>query len=160
MTSALLPGTFDPPSLGHLDLIERASRLCDVLYIGVATNISKGNILFTTDERVALLTQITGTLPNVKVVTFEGLVIDYAKANEISFLIRGLRAFSDFEAEFRMALANRKMSGLETLFLMSDEKHAHISSTLIKEIAKFGRHVTEFVPAAIEPLVYQRLSGK
>ena len=158
MKRALFPGTFDPPTLGHLDIIQRALDICDELYIGVATNIGKGReALFSTEEKMQMLQDITRSLPQVKVASFSGLVVTFAKKHNINFLIRGLRAFSDFEFEFRMALANRKISGIETVFLMADERHAHISSTLIRELGHYETRLNDFVPAAIEDKVFKRL---
>lgn len=160
MKKALIPGTFDPPSHGHLDIITRALAVCDKLYVGIASNAAKEkSACFTPKEKKELLEQATKGLKNLEVVIFKGLVVDFAKENTISFLIRGLRAFSDFEYEFRMAIANRRLSGIETIFLMSDEKHAHISSTLIREIAGYGKHLRDFVPASIEKQVFERLKG-
>lgn len=158
MKRALFPGTFDPPSLGHVDIIQRASKLCDKLYVGVAINPAKIST-FSAEERVSMLKKITRRISNVEVVSFSSLVVHYAKKNKIDYLIRSLRAFSDFEFEFRNALANRRLSGLETLFLMADEKHAHLSSTLIREIALFHTRLHDFVPASIETEIYRRLSG-
>ncbi len=161
MKRALFPGTFDPPTLGHLDIIERAMKICDELVIGIAVNYSKGEQhLFSLEEKIAMLKKVTAHIPNVKIVHFSQLVVDFAKENEINFIIRGLRAFSDFEYEFRMALANRKMGGVETTFLMADEKHGHISSSLIRELGHYGSRFHEFVPHVIEEQVYKKLKNK
>ena len=156
MRKALLAGTFDPPTLGHLDIIVRGARLCDKLYVAIAVNTRKSSGMFTVEERKQMLKEMTINLPNVEVVTFSGLVIDFVNSNGIDFLLRGLRAFSDLEHEFGMALANRKMSGIETLFLMADERHAHISSSLIREIATSGAHLDSFVPKNVMEQIYQR----
>jgi pantetheine-phosphate adenylyltransferase len=158
MTKFLFPGSFDPPTLGHLDLIERASHICDKLYVAVATNATKKEKpLFTLDEKKKLLETITTHIHNIEIITLSGLVMDTAKSLGVNCLVRGLRAFSDFEYEYRMALANRRMGGLETLFLMADEKHAHISSTLIRELAHYKTRLHNFVPAPIEEMVYTRM---
>jgi len=160
MKRALFPGTFDPPSLGHLDIIERASKICDKLYIAIALNPSKrAECLFTIEEKKEMVKEITQTISNLEVVSFSGLVTDFAKKNSVDFLVRGLRAFSDFEYEFRMALANRRVSGLETVFLMADARHAHISSSLIREFAHYKTRLHDFVPKVIEERVYQRFSA-
>jgi len=160
MKKALFPGTFDPPSLGHLDVIKRGVSICDKLYVGVTTNLAKKkSSLFSTDEKVHMLKAITQDLPQVHVVSFDTLVIEFAKENSIDFLIRGLRAFSDFEYEFRMALANRRMSGIETLFLMPDERVAHISSSLIREIGRYHSSLLDFVPKEIEQVVLCRIAS-
>lgn len=150
---ALFPGTFDPPSLGHLDIIKRSAMICDKLYIGIAENINKPAGMFTLPQRKEMLKVITKGIPQVEIISFSGLVIDWAAKNNVNFLIRGLRAFSDFEYEFRMALANRKMSGIETLFLMSDPNYSHISSSLIREIASFGHSLHDFVPDELEKMI-------
>lgn len=158
MKTALFPGTFDPPTLGHLDLIRRSKSICDKLYVGIAINSAKRSDLFTIEERQAMLKTICKQFPHVEVVTFSTLVVDFAKQKNVDFLIRGLRAFADFEYEARMALANRRLSGIETLFLMADEKIGHISSTLIRELGKYKSRLHEFVPAEIEPQVFERVS--
>jgi pantetheine-phosphate adenylyltransferase len=158
--TALFPGTFDPPSQGHLDIIQRASKICDKLYIGVAKNQNKSQTIFTAEEKVELLCILTKTLPGVHVVSFEGLVVDFSKAHQVDFLIRGLRAFSDVEYEFRMALANKKMGGIETIFLMANPQLTHISATLIREIALHGRRLDDFVPAEIESIVFEKLQKR
>lgn len=157
---ALLPGTFNPPTLGHLDIIRRASKICDDLCIGIGLNTEKEEGLFNPLERKAMLLDLTKDLFNVEIVSFTGLVVDYAKEHEVDFIVRGLRAFSDFEYEFRMALANRKMTGIETVFLMADQKNFHISSTLIKDIGRLGHRLNGFVPDDIEEIVYHRLTRK
>lgn len=160
MKLALFPGTFNPPTLGHLDMIERAHKLCDKLYIGIGENINKSNELFSIQERIEMIQKITAHLKNVEVISFNGLVVDCMKKNNIHFLIRGLRAFSDYEYEFQMAIANRKLSGYETLFLMSSQNYSHISSSLIRQIGYFGHTLKDFVPESIEKTVLSRLSSK
>ncbi len=158
MKTALFPGTFDPPTLGHADLIRRSQPICNKLYVGIATNSAKPGDLFTIEERQAMLKTICKPYPHVEVVTFSTLVVDFAKQNKVDFLIRGLRAFSDFEFEARMALANRRLSGIETVFLMADERVGHISSTLIRELGRYKSRLHDFVPAEIEPQVFERVS--
>lgn len=158
MKRALFSGTFDPPTLGHLDIIKRSQKICDKLYVGIArSGIKHAQSLFTIDEKKEMLAAMTKDLPFVEIAPIDGLVVDFAKQNNIQFLVRGLRAFSDFEYEFRMALANRKLSGIETVFLMADEKHSHISSSLIRELAYHKSRLTEFVPSSIEEFVFNRL---
>ena len=154
---ALLPGTFDPPTLGHLDIIRRAAGICDVLYVGIAENSAKKRSFFSAEERQTLLKSITGDLPQVEVVLLTGLVVDFAKEHQIDFLVRGLRNFSDFEYESQMAFANHEIGGIETLFLIADEKYARLSSTLIREIAFNGHRLQDFIPAEIEKAVFERL---
>lgn len=158
MKKALFPGTFDPPTLGHLDIIKRSRSVCDKLYVGVAINAAKSQETFSTEEKIEMLQTICRPYPHVEVVSFSSLVVDFAKANEIHFLIRGLRTFSDYEYEFRMALANRRMGGIETLFLMADESVAHISSSLIRELARYKSRLFDFVPKEIEDQVFNALT--
>lgn len=158
MKKALFPGTFDPPTLGHIDIIKRSASICDKLYVGIAVNAYKSDALFSVEEKVAMLKQICKPYPHVEIVHFSSLVIEFAKQNQINYLLRGLRAFSDFEYEFRMALANRHLSGIETVFLMADERVAHISSTLIRELGRYECRLHEFVPAEIEPQVFAKVS--
>ena len=148
----LFPGTFDPPSRGHLDLIQRAQRICDYLLIAVAIKPTK-TPLFSIEERVEMLQRIA---PHVEIVSFHGLIVDLAREKKASFLIRGLRTLSDVEYEFQMALANRRLSGIETLFLMADERYTHISSSLIREIAHFGGPLDAFVVPEIESLIRKK----
>ncbi len=154
----IFPGTFDPPSKGHLDIIQRASLICDKLLIAIAVKPDK-KALFSPDEKKEMLRLITPSLPNVQIEIFQGLVVDFARIHKAQFLIRGLRAFSDFEYEFQMALANRRLSGIETLFLMADERHTQISSSLIREIAHFKGPLRDFVPSEIEPLIRKKFGN-
>jgi pantetheine-phosphate adenylyltransferase len=150
---AIFAGTFDPPSKGHLDIIQRSTSLCDHLIVAIAHKPEKKH-LFSLEERIQMMKMIA---PNVEIVSFHGLIVDLAQQKKATFLIRGLRAFSDFEYEFQMALANRRLSGMETLFLAADTKHMQISSTLIREIAYFGGPLSEFVPPEIEPLIRKKM---
>ncbi len=155
----IFPGTFDPPTQGHLDIIHRAKLICDHLIVTIALKPDKkGQSLFSVEEKMEMLHLITRSTPHVEVTHFHGLIADYAREKKASFLIRGLRAFSDFEHEFQMALANRRISGIETVFLMAGEKHAQISSSLIREIAHFGGPLHDFVPPEIEPLIRKKFS--
>jgi pantetheine-phosphate adenylyltransferase len=158
--SGLLAGSFDPPTLGHLDIIQRAAPLCHHLFIGIAENSKKNHPAFSILERQAMLAELCHSLPNVKIVVIPGLVVEYAKHHNIDFLIRGLRSVQDFEFEMQMAIANKKLCGVETLFLMADSSHAHISSTLINEIALGGYRLHDFVPEVIEDAVYTRITLK
>lgn len=159
MKKALFPGTFDPPTLGHLNIIQRAETLFDKLYIGIAQNSTKKNQLFSIEEKKKLLKTLIPQNSNIEIVSFSGLVVDYAQTQNINCLIRGIRTFSDFEFESEMASANKKMTGIETLFLMADTQLAHISSTLIREIASNGRRLHQFIPVAIEEIVFKKLSS-
>jgi pantetheine-phosphate adenylyltransferase len=158
MKTALFPGTFDPPTLGHVDVIRRSQTICNRLYVGIAINSTKPDDLFSIEERQAMLKMICKPFPHAEVVTFSILVVEFAKQNTVDFLLRGLRAFSDFEYEARMALANRRLSGIETVFLMADERVGHISSTLIRELGRFKSRLHDFVPSEIEDQIFQRVS--
>lgn len=160
MNTVLLPGSFDPPTLGHQDVILRAASFSKKLIVGIACNTRKEKSNFSVKERIDFLKILTMEKTNIEIVGIQGLIVEFAKVHQINFLIRGLRTFSDMEAEFQMALANKKIGGLETLFLMADNKFAHISSSLIKEIAAYGHSLKDFVPAPIEKAVYERLSSQ
>ncbi len=154
----IYPGTFDPVTNGHLDLIERASQLFNEVIVGVAFSPSK-KPMFELDERVALVQEVTRPLGNVKVVGFSGLLVDFAKAHQANVLIRGLRAVSDFEYEFQLANMNRRlMPELESVFLTPAEENSFISSTLVKEVAIHGGDISQFVPAAVARAIAQKLA--
>lgn len=159
MHIGIYAGSFDPPTLGHIDILKRASRHFDRLVVCVARNTSK-QALFSADEKMALLQSITAGMENVEIEQFEGLLVTHAKARGASALVRGIRTFSDFEYEFRMALTNRQLEPtLETVFLMTDGAYAHQSSSLIKEIAMMGGDISAMVPEAVRIAVqakYQR----
>lgn len=156
----LIAGSFDPPTLGHLDIIERAARLCDRLLVGLAQNSQKTNPLFTILERQAMLAEVCHGIPNVKIVEIPGLVVEYAKHHKVDFLIRGLRSTADFELEKQMAFANKKLGDIETFFLIGSPQYAHISSTLINEIALGGYRLLDFVSPVIEDAVHLRITMK
>ena len=154
---AVYPGTFDPVTFGHMDVIKRASKIFDKVIVAVAKNTPK-NTLFTADERAAMLTEAVKNLRNVEIETFSGLIIGYAKQKSASILIRGLRAFSDFEYEFQMALTNRRLDeSIETVFLMPSEGSSFTSSTLLKEAASLGADVSSFVPAFVAKRLKEKL---
>lgn len=154
--TAVYPGTFDPITSGHYDLIERAARFYDRLVIAVADNRNK-NSLFSLEERVALAKEVTANLPNVEVVGFSVLLVEFVKQIEGNVLLRGLRAVSDFEYEFQLASMNRKLAPeIETMFMTPSEQYAFISSSLVREISALGGDVSEFV----HPVVGQALREK
>jgi pantetheine-phosphate adenylyltransferase len=156
MRRAIYPGSFDPVTNGHLDVIQRASGLFDEVIVAVAHNEQKSG-LFTMQERAELLGETIAELPNVRVTSFKGLLVDFARREGVNAVIRGLRAISDFEFEFQMALMNRKLEpAVETIFLMPREEYTAISSRIVKEIAKLGGNVEAFVP----PWVARALRGK
>ena len=160
MKIGLFCGSFDPPTLGHADIIKRASKICDKLYVAIASNSSKNDrAVFSDIEKYDLLSSIIGKQSNIEIVVIHGLVAEFAEKNNVCFLIRGIRAFEDYENEFRMALTNRKLSSIDTVFLLSDESLAHISSSLIKEMAKNNKRLFDFVPKEIEEKVFQKISA-
>lgn len=149
MRRAVYPGSFDPVTNGHLDIIERAASLFDEVLVGVARNEAK-SALFAVEERVRLLEANVGRYPNVRICSFNGLLVDFARAQSAQVVIRGLRAISDFEFEFQMALMNRKLDPeIETIFLMPKEDCTYLSSRIVKEIARLGGAVTSFVPDSV-----------
>lgn len=154
--TALFPGTFDPFTNGHLDLARRAARLFDRVVIAVALSTAKGT-LFGIDDRVAMIRAATRGIPGVTVVSFDDLLVDCARRVGAQVMIRGLRAVSDFEFEFQMALMNRKLSpGLEVAFLMPSQEYTYLNSTLVKEVARLGGDVRDLVP----PIVRRRLATR
>ncbi|MDX9757579.1 MAG: pantetheine-phosphate adenylyltransferase [Bacteroidota bacterium] len=156
MKIAVYPGSFDPITFGHLDVLERAAAMFDRVIITVARNSSK-QPLFTTDERVALIAEAVTTMPAVEVDTFDGLIVDYARARHATALLRGLRAVSDFEYEFQMALMNRKLAGeIATVFLMPHEKFTYLNSSIVRELARHRTDVSDFVPDPVRRALEQR----
>ncbi|MEZ6143992.1 MAG: pantetheine-phosphate adenylyltransferase [Planctomycetaceae bacterium] len=162
---AVYAGSFDPMTLGHVDIIKRGARVFDRLTVGIGINPDK-QPLFTPEERVELITQILRNLPNVDVVCFEGLTVDFVRQQGAAVMLRGVRTVSDIEAEFTFTLANRTLEPrIETMFMMASEKFSHISSTLIKQIARMGGDATsnslvEFVPKeVIEPMLTKYREG-
>lgn len=156
-TSAIYPGSFDPPTLGHVNLVERALTIFKKIIIAVATNTSKAS-LFTPEERVALLQDIFKKNPNVEVTHFHGLLVDYARQRRVSVLLRGLRTNNDYEYELQMAFSNKSIDPhMETIFLMTENQYSHISSTLIKEIAFFGGPIKKMVHPLVEKAVRKKI---
>ena len=155
---AVYPGMFDPIHNGHLDLIERSLRIFDELIVAVVANPAK-EPLFTVKERLELIDEATHGLPNMRITSFDGLLIDLVRREQADCILRGIRAVSDFEYEFQMALMNRKLrSTVETVFLMPHEKYTYISSRLIKEVASLGAPVTGLVPPMVETAMAERFS--
>ena len=156
--TALCPGTFDPVTNGHLDIIERASQRFDALVVGVLDNPSK-EPLFSVEERVSLLKEVTHGLPNVEIASFGGLLVDYAKARGIGVVVKGLRAVTDFEYEIQMAQMNHALADVETLFMTTAPQWSFLSSSLVKEVARFGGDVSGLVPPVIVERLGERLGG-
>ena len=161
MKAAVYPGSFDPVTYGHLDVIVRASQIFDELTVSVLNNTQKSP-LFSVEERVNILKEATKDLPNVKVDSFSGLLIDYAKNNNIHVVIRGLRAITDFEFELQVAQTNRKLSNEEiaTIFLTTSLEYAYLSSSSVKEIASFNGDILPCVPEFVADLVYEKYGHK
>lgn len=150
MQRAVYPGTFDPVTYGHIDIIKRAAKLYNEVIVAVAANVAK-EPLFDVSDRVSMLKQATKNLPNVKIDTFNQLMVDYVQSKNIKVVIRGLRMISDFEYEFQMALTNRKLNkDIEIVFMMPNESYSFVSSKLIKEVARLGADLSEFVPGFVE----------
>jgi pantetheine-phosphate adenylyltransferase len=150
VVNAIYPGSFDPITSGHLDILERANKLFDDITIAVIENPEK-KTLFTVEERVQLIRKTIRHLKHVRIGSFHGLLVDYAKQQKATVLIRGLRAVSDFDYEFQMALTNRKMSPkIETMFLMTDYKYSYLSSSFVKHIARLHGKITGLVPKVVE----------
>jgi pantetheine-phosphate adenylyltransferase len=157
MKRAIYPGSFDPVTHGHLDVVERARKLFDEVIEAVAYNDEKSP-LFTLEERLDLLRQTLGKIDNVRIAHFSGLLVDFAREQQASAVIRGLRAISDFEFEFQMALMNRKLEGnVETMFLMPKEEYTYLSSRIVKEIARLGGDVSKFVAAPVAKALAAKL---
>ncbi|CAG9619829.1 pantetheine-phosphate adenylyltransferase [Sutcliffiella rhizosphaerae] len=147
---AVCPGSFDPITFGHIDIIKRASKVFDKVYICVLNNSSK-NPLFTVEERVQLIKDVTGEFGNVEVEEFHGLLIDYAHSKNASSIVRGLRAVSDFEYEMQITSMNRVLDeSIETLFMMTNNQYSFLSSSIVKEVAKYNGSVSELVPPVVE----------
>jgi pantetheine-phosphate adenylyltransferase len=156
---AIYPGSFDPITNGHLDLIERGSRLFDELIVSVLRNEEK-KALFSVDERTQMLREVVKDFSNVKVASFKGLLVDYAAKVGASVIVRGIRAVSDYEYELQMALMNRRLRPeIETVFLMAGEAHSFISSRLVKEVIRLGGNISGFVPPPVEGRLRKRLLG-
>ena len=159
-TKVIYPGTFDPLTNGHLDLIARGAKIVDELVVAVLRNTQKGTPLFTVPERVEMLQEATAGMANVSVATFDGLLVDFARAQGAKAVLRGIRAISDYEYEFQMAMMNRKLAPeLETLFMMPAEKYTYVSSRLIKGVFELGGDVSGLVPTLVEERLKAKVPG-
>lgn len=160
MKRAIYPGSFDPVTNGHLDMIERSAKLVDELVVGVLNNRSK-NALFSVDERVSMLKELTTQFPNVCIDSFDGLLVDFAKRIDATIVIRGLRAVTDFEYELQIAQTNHEVyQEIETVFLTTRLEYAYISSTMVKEFASYGGNISHFVPEQMINRIYAKYGMK
>lgn len=157
MRRAVCPGSFDPVTNGHLDIIERAGALFDEVVIAVLINKSKHS-LFTVSERIEMLREVLDGWPNVRVDSFHGLLVDYCTANDIRAIVKGLRAVTDFDYELQMAQMNKRLSGVDTVFIVTNPLYSFLSSSLIKEVAMYGGDVSHLLPAAVDKRLRQRLA--
>ena len=159
MNIAIVPGSFDPVTNGHLDIIKRTSQLFDEVYVSILSNSSK-NPLFSVEERMELISRATADLKNVKVETFTGLLVDYARSKKAKFIVKGLRAVSDFEYEFQMSLTNKQLAPeIETFFITTNANYAYLSSSIVKEVAKYGGDLPEMVPKEIIGDIQDKIGG-
>ena len=160
MATAVYPGSFDPVTKGHLDIIERAASLVDELVVAVLKNNAK-TPLFSEEERVKMIKDVTGHIPNVRVESFSGLSVEFAKQCGAKFIVRGLRAVTDFEYELQMAQTNHKLApDIETTFLTTSLEYSFLSSTTVKEIASFGRDISQFVPPIVNEKIKEKMEIK
>lgn len=160
MLRAIYPGSFDPVTNGHLDVIRRSSKMVDELIVGVLNNNAKMS-LFSVEERVRMLKEVTKDIPNVRIYPFDGLLIDFAAKMEAGVVIRGLRAITDFEYELQMSQTNHKLNpDVETIFLTTSIEYSYLSSTTVKEIASYGGDITQFVPEAVVGKLEQKMKEK
>ena len=156
MKVAIYPGSFDPLTLGHLDMIKRSAKIVDELVIGVLNNSAK-NSLFSLDERVSMIKEMTESMPNVTVASFDGLLVDYMKEINATIIVRGLRAVTDFEYELQIAQTNHvENPEVETIFLTTSLQYSYLSSTIVKEFASYGGDISKFVPARFIDRIYEK----
>lgn len=160
MSISIYPGSFDPVTLGHIDIIKRAAKMTDVLIVGVLKNSAKRG-LFTIEEREDLLRQVTKDIPNIKIKSFDGLLVDFAKENNANTIVRGLRAITDFDYELQMAQTNRALyEGADTIFIPTSIEYSFLSSTTVREIASLGGDVSKFVAPYVEEKLKEKYNTK
>ena len=156
MKRAIYPGSFDPMTFGHIDMIERSSKIVDELVVGVLNNSAK-NSLFSLDERVSMINEMTGSIPNVTVASFDGLLVDYMKEIDATIIVRGLRAVTDFEYELQIAQTNHvENPEVETIFLTTNLKYSYLSSSVVREFASYGGDISKFVPEQFIERIYAK----
>jgi pantetheine-phosphate adenylyltransferase len=156
---AVCPGSFDPITYGHIDILRRAAKVFDQVYVAVLNNSSK-KPLFNVEERRQLIEEVTKTIPNVKVDTFQGLLVDYAESKNANAIIRGLRAVSDFEYEMQLTSMNRVLNErIETFFIMTNSQYSFLSSSIVKEVAKYNGNISELVPPQVEEALKQKYAS-
>ena len=155
----MCPGSFDPITYGHLDIIERASHHFDEVIVAVLENRTKSS-LFTVAERISMITEVTKKFTNVRIDSWSGLLVEYCKSNDVQSIVKGLRAVSDFEYELQMAQVNLQGSGVETMFMATSPTHSFLSSSLVKELAHYGGDVSSMVPSSINEALKRRVAGK
>jgi pantetheine-phosphate adenylyltransferase len=156
VATALCPGSFDPVTNGHLDIIERTARHFDTVIVAVIRNPQKSQSLFTLEDRQEMLHEVTAHLTNIKIEFFKGLLVDFAKEHEASAIVKGLRAISDFDYELQMAQMNQSLSGIDTFFISTSPQYSFLSSSLVREVAKFGGDVSTMVPAVVAKRLAER----
>ena len=156
MRRCVCPGSFDPVTNGHLDVIERAAGLFDEVVVAVLVNLAKQS-MFSVDDRISMLTEVTAHLPNVSVEGFQGLLVDFCRRRDIPAVVKGLRAVTDFDYELQMAQMNRRLSGLETMFVAANPDYSYLSSSLVREVAVHGGDVSGLVPATVLDCLASRL---
>ena len=160
MRKGIYPGSFDPVTYGHIDIIKRSAELVDELTVGVLCNNAKSP-LFSLEERVKMLEEITKDMPNVTIVPFEGLLVDFARKMNANIIIRGLRAVTDFEYELQMSQTNHKLEpGIETVFLTTNLAYSYLSSSIVKEVAAFGGDISQFVPELVQNRMEEKMNNK
>lgn len=157
MKRVVCPGSFDPITFGHLDIIERASKMFDEVVIAVLVNVTKSS-LFSVDERMEMIREVTQKYSNVRVDSWSGLLVDYCDANKIPIIVKGLRAVTDFDYELQMSQINLQLKGVETLFMSTAPAHSFLSSSLVKEIASYDGDVSNYIPASLVPKLKARLA--
>jgi len=158
--TALCPGSFDPVTLGHLDIIERSSRHFDEVIVAVIRNPQKTQSLFSLEDREQMLKEATPHLPNIRIEFFKGLLVDFARQHGVDAIVKGLRAVSDFDQELQMAQMNQRLSGIDTFFLSTSPQHSFLSSSLVREVARFGGDVSGMVPKNVNDRLIEKFRGE